>query len=210
MRSSSAMRRASVRASSAHSSSVMPEMGISGRTSVAPMRGCAPLWWRMSISSAARRTPAKAASTTASGEPTKVTTVRLVASPGSTSSSFTPPDCTMAAVIASITVLSRPSLKLGTHSTIRFSISCAFRNSLLQIYRFFVTKTTISKRKTHRRPKTESSGGSKRKVRTPRCGIRTRRVAAGKGGIGRRQRPKVSVTPAMHQKPGSGMPPMSQ
>ena len=31
-----------------------------------------------------------------------------------------------------------------------------------------------------------------------------------KGGIGRRQRPKVSVTPAMHQKPGSGMPPMSQ
>ena len=56
--------------------------GISGSTSVAPMRGCAPLCLRMSISSAAFFTPAKAASTTASGEPTNVTTVRLVASPG--------------------------------------------------------------------------------------------------------------------------------
>lgn len=79
----------------------------------------------MSISSAAFFTPAKAASTTASGEPTNVTTVRLVASPGSTSSTLTPPEVSMADTIRSITALSRPSLKLGTHSTIRFSICCA-------------------------------------------------------------------------------------
>ena len=54
------------------------------------MRGCAPLWRRMSIVSAARFTPRKAASTTSSGDPTNVTTVRLVASPGSTSSSRIP------------------------------------------------------------------------------------------------------------------------
>ena len=52
-----------------------------------------------SISSAALFTPAKAASMTASGEPTNVTTVRLVASPGSTSSSLTPPEDSMADVI---------------------------------------------------------------------------------------------------------------
>ena len=119
------MRSASRRASAAHSSSVMPETGMSGRTSVAPMRGCAPLWRRMSISSDARFTPAKAASTTSSGAPTKVTTVRFVASPGSTSRTFTPPAPSIASTIRRITSLSRPSLKLGTHSTIRFSISYA-------------------------------------------------------------------------------------
>ena len=50
-------------------------------------------------SPAALFTPAKAASMTASGEPTNVTTVRLVASPGSTSSSLTPPEDSMADVI---------------------------------------------------------------------------------------------------------------
>jgi|GEM_PF-6833789 len=129
MRSSSAIRRASARASSAHSASVTPAIGISGSTSVAPMRGCAPLWRRMSISSAARFTPAKAASTTASGSPTKVTTVRLVASPGSTSSSLTPPEASMAAVICRITALSRPSLKLGTHSMILWDIGSSHLNS---------------------------------------------------------------------------------
>ena len=129
MRSSSAIRQASARASSAHSASVTPAIGISGSTSVAPMRGCAPLWRRMSISSAARFTPAKAASTTASGSPTKVTTVRLVASPGSTSSSLTPPEASMAAVICRITALSRPSLKLGTHSMILWDIGSSHLNS---------------------------------------------------------------------------------
>ena len=87
----------------------------------------------MSISSAALFTPAKAASTTASGEPTNVTTVRLVASPGSTSSSLTPPEDSMADVIWRIIALSRPSLKLGTHSTIRFSIGNEVRFILSKI-----------------------------------------------------------------------------
>ena len=101
----------------------MPAIGIRGSTSVAPMRGCAPLWRRMSIVSAARFTPRKAASTTSSGDPTNVTTVRLVASPGSTSSSRIPSTDPMASVICRITAASRPSLKLGTHSTILFIIT---------------------------------------------------------------------------------------
>ena len=116
------MRFASFRANSAHSSRVMPATGISGSTSVAPIRGCAPWCRRMSMSSPAFFTALKAASTTASGGPTKVTTVRLVASPGSTSSSFTPFVCFTTSVIWLITFMLRPSLKLGTHSTNCFSL----------------------------------------------------------------------------------------
>ena len=47
-----------------------------------------------------------------------VTTVRLVASPGSTSKSATSGTSDIDFVILSITALSLPSLKLGTHSTI--------------------------------------------------------------------------------------------
>ena len=57
-----------------------------------------------------------AASSTASGEPTNVTTVRFVASPGSTSSSTAPGVAEISAVMESMTFRSRPSLKFGTHS----------------------------------------------------------------------------------------------
>lgn len=38
---------------STHSSVVVFATGTNGQTSTAPIRGCAPLWWRMSISSCA-------------------------------------------------------------------------------------------------------------------------------------------------------------
>ena len=67
--------------------------------------------------SAAARPARTAASTTASGDPTKVTTVRLVARPGSTSSRVTSSTDSMASVIRRMTAGSRPSEKLGTHSS---------------------------------------------------------------------------------------------
>ena len=92
-------------------------MGISGQTSVAPMRGCAPVWRDMSMSSPALRIARNAASQTATGSPTKVTTVRLVALPGSTLSSFTPSTDWISPVIWRMIAGSRPSLKFGTHSS---------------------------------------------------------------------------------------------
>ena len=59
--------------------------------------------------------PKNAASSTAVGEPTKVTTVRLVSGPGSTSNKVMPPILSMALVITLIFDKSLPSLKLGTH-----------------------------------------------------------------------------------------------
>src|SRR4029079_14065873 len=70
----------------------------------------------MSISSAAFLIPRNAASTVVSGSPTKVTTVRLVLAPGSTSSNDTPSTNSIASVICRITFWSRPSEKFGTHS----------------------------------------------------------------------------------------------
>ena len=99
-----------------NSSNVMPATGTKGHTSVAPMRGCSPLWLRMSISSAAFLTNRKAASITASGSPTKVITVRLVVAPGSTSNRRTPSTVSATRAMASILALSRPSEMLGTHS----------------------------------------------------------------------------------------------
>ncbi len=96
MPSSRPTRSASRRDHSAASSSVMPAMGISGQTSVAPIRGCSPWCRRMSISSAALRMAWNAASTTGSGSPAKVTTVRLVAWPGSTWRRVAPPTASMA------------------------------------------------------------------------------------------------------------------
>ena len=205
------MRSASRRASAAHSSSVMPETGMSGRTSVAPMRGCAPLWRRMSISSDARFTPAKAASTTSSGAPTKVTTVRFVASPGSTSRTFTPPAPSIASTIRRITSLSRPSLKLGTHSTIRFSISYA-------VFGFSASNITNFRNNSDKIVTKKASGAKKQKVRTRRSGPGNAAGSSGSaaperppsGADGDAYRPKVSTTPAVHQKPGSGIPPRSQ
>jgi len=49
--------------------------------------------------------------------PTNVTTVRLVSFPGSTSNSVIPSTALMASVISLILAKSRPSEKLGTHST---------------------------------------------------------------------------------------------
>ncbi len=80
------------------------------------MRGCAPLCLRISISSAAFLIPRKAASTAASGLPTKVTTVRFVVAPGSTSSSETPSVDLIASLICLMMFSSRPSEKFGTHS----------------------------------------------------------------------------------------------
>src|SRR5689334_10978055 len=97
---------------------VMPLIGTSGHTSVAPKRGCSPEWLRMSISSCAFFTRRNAASHTGPGSPTKVITVRLVAFPGSTSSTRTPSTEAAAATMASILARSRPSLMLGTHSMI--------------------------------------------------------------------------------------------
>jgi hypothetical protein len=70
----------------------------------------------MSMTSAALAMARNAASTTASSVPIRVTTVRLVASPGSTSSSLAPSTVSICEVMASMTSRSRPSLKLGTHS----------------------------------------------------------------------------------------------
>src|SRR6266567_1864604 len=75
------------------------------QTSVAPIRGCAPFL-----------IPCNAASTATSGSPTKVTTVRFVLAPASTSSNDTPSTDSIASVICRITFWSRPSEKFGTHS----------------------------------------------------------------------------------------------
>ena len=163
------------------------------------MRGCAPLCLRMSISSAAFFTPAKAASTTASGEPTNVTTVRLVASPGSTSSTLTPPEVSMADTIRSITALSRPSLKLGTHSTIRFSICCAVILILL-----FKDKKNPDKTEKFVRKK----GGSHAEM-TPsgnyrtKAGVRSRRGKPPGDKKARRTRRRAGLQPEKEQRPGS-------
>ncbi len=124
MPSSSPTRLPSRFASSTQSSIVAPCIGTNGQTSVAPMRACSPRCFDMSISSAALRMARNAASTTASGGPAKVTTVRLVAWPGSTSSSAAFSVAAISPVMASITARSRPSLKLGTHS---INISCLLR-----------------------------------------------------------------------------------
>ena len=101
------------------SSISMLAMGTKGQTSVAPIRGCSPECLLMSMSSDAFLMAKKAASITSSGVPTKVTTVLLVAFPGSTLSSFTPSTLSISSVICLITSILQPSEKLGTHS-----ISC--------------------------------------------------------------------------------------
>ena len=78
------------------------------------------------MSSEAFFTARNAAVHTGSGSPTKVTTVRFVAAPGSTSRSFMPSTDSITSVIYLMTAISRPSLKLGTHSIICF-ISLRFK-----------------------------------------------------------------------------------
>lgn len=164
----------------------------------------------MSISSAARFTPAKAASTTASGSPTKVTTVRLVASPGSTSSSLTPPEASMAAVICRITALSRPSLKLGTHSMILWDIGSSHLNS-------YTSKINNNREKSEKTVTKQAAFCEKQKGPVHKCtgpGLQPdeirKRSASGCAPTSEGYLPMVSVTPPVHQKPGRRIPPMSQ
>ncbi len=89
---------------------------MKGTTSIAPIRACSPVCFDISISSNATPVDFIAASKTASGPPTIVTTVRLKSAPMSTSSKLTPSTLVMEFMMASMTSLSLPSLKLGTHS----------------------------------------------------------------------------------------------
>ena len=114
---SSHTRRAARRDSSTQSSIVTSMTGTKGITSTAPMRGCSPLWRRRSIIPAAALAKATAASSIPSGLPTRVSTLRLCPSSACTSSKVTPGTFCAASESASITALSRPSLKLGMHST---------------------------------------------------------------------------------------------
>src|SRR5262245_55344263 len=116
MPSSSPTRRPRSLARAAQSSIVAPSTGTNGQTSVAPIRGCSPRCLAMSMSDAAFLIARNDASSTASGGPIRVITVRLVAAPGSTSRSMAPGVPPISAAIASMTARSRPSLKFGTHS----------------------------------------------------------------------------------------------
>src|SRR6266487_3427282 len=69
---------------------VTSRSGTNGTTSVAPIRGCSPVWRERSIRSVATRMAASAASTLASGGATNVNTERLWAASAWTSSSLTP------------------------------------------------------------------------------------------------------------------------
>src|SRR5690349_399350 len=112
------MRSPTRRASATQSAMVAPRTGTKGTTSVAPIRGCSPLWWLRSMRSAAARARTKAASATAAAEPTKVNTARLCEGSASRSSIFTPGTAATAPPSASSTSCRRPSLTLGTHSMI--------------------------------------------------------------------------------------------
>lgn len=87
------------RAISTHSAMVTPRTGTKGTTSAAPMRGCWPRCSSMSMSCAALAMPRKAASSTASGSPTMVTTERLWSASECTSSTLTPGTAAMAPTI---------------------------------------------------------------------------------------------------------------
>src|SRR5262249_22737994 len=102
------------------SSSSTPSIGTSGRTSVAPTRGCAPEWRVKSISSSPLPTPRNAASAIASGSPARVMTERLWSGSISRSNTQTPWTAAMASTSASTLAESRPSEKFGTHSIRRF------------------------------------------------------------------------------------------
>ena len=95
----------------------VPSSGMKGQTSVAPMRGCSPVWVVRSISSAAFAIPAKAASLAVARGATKVTTVRLCEASLETSRMTTPSTAAIASRMAAMTSGRRPSEKFGTHST---------------------------------------------------------------------------------------------
>ena len=68
----------------------MPEIGINGQTSTAPILGCSPECLLISINSLALEINMNAASTMISASPTKVITVLFVAFPGSTFNNLIP------------------------------------------------------------------------------------------------------------------------
>src|SRR6266516_1179293 len=134
--SSAAARSASRRARATQSSMVTSRSGTNGTTSVAPIRGCSPVWRERSIRSVATRMAASAASTLASGGATNVNTERLWAASAWTSSSLTPGTPVSAVRRASMVAALRPSEKLGTHSTsgdgiVTSNAECGIRNAEL-------------------------------------------------------------------------------
>src|ERR1700730_3876401 len=97
-----------------------PFSGTNGITSVAPIRGCTPVWRVMSMSSAALPAPRIAASVTASGLPANVITERLWSASLVRSRTHAPATPLMASTRESTFYGSRPSEKFGTHSIRRF------------------------------------------------------------------------------------------
>src|ERR1700730_4550202 len=108
------------RASATHSSMETPSRGTNGITSVAPIRGCTPVWCVMSMSSAALPAPRITASATASGLPARVITERLWSVSLVRSRIHAPAMALMASTSASTFDRLRPSEKFGTHSIRRF------------------------------------------------------------------------------------------
>ena len=101
----------------------MPEIGINGQTSTAPILGCSPKCFRISISSLALEINLNAASTIISASPTNVITVLLVAFPGSTFNNLIPGYFSTVSTILFMTDKSFPSEIFGTHSTNFFIIT---------------------------------------------------------------------------------------
>ena len=95
----------------------VPSSGMKGQTSVAPMRGCSPVWWFRSINSAALAIPANAALAALATGAAKVTTVRLCEGSLETSRMTVPSTAAIASRMAAMTSGRRPSEKFGTHST---------------------------------------------------------------------------------------------
>ena len=94
-----------------------PLRGTNGTTSVAPILGCAPLCWFMSINLEAVETAWKAACSTEVGGPTNVMTVRLWYGSMWRSSIVVCGTIAMESVMALTTFIRLPSEKFGTHST---------------------------------------------------------------------------------------------
>lgn len=208
MRSSSAIRRASARASSAHSASVTPAIGISGSTSVAPHAGMRPLVAAHVDQFGRPLHPGKSGLDDRFGFADEGHDRAVVASPGSTSSSLTPPEASMAAVICRITALSRPSLKLGTHSMILWDIGSSHLNS-------YTSKINNNREKSEKTVTKQAAFCEKQKARcicAPGQDCSRTEIRGGSAPVSEKRGylPMVSVTPPVHQKPGRRIPPMSQ
>src|SRR6266699_2730988 len=121
---------------------VTSRTGTNGTTSVAPIRGCSPVWRERSIRSVATRMAASAASTLASGGATNVNTERLRAASAWTSSSLTQGTLVSARRSASMVAALRPSEKFGTHST--NGVAIGHLNKRLRIEDFGLRKRSTA------------------------------------------------------------------